>query len=49
MKQIGVIKKVEIPTDWVNSLVIIEKHKAKQLRICLDPWLPNKAIKPEHF
>ena len=49
MERLGVIKKVEIPTDWVNSLVIVEKHKTKQLRICLDPRPLNKAIKREHF
>ena len=49
MERMGVIKKVEIPTDWVNSLVIVEKHKTKQLRICLDPRPLNKAIKREHF
>ena len=49
MERMGVIKKVEIPTDWANSLVIMEKHKTKQLRICLDPRPLNKAIKHEHF
>ncbi|KAL5510119.1 hypothetical protein EMCRGX_G005608 [Ephydatia muelleri] len=49
MERLGVIKKVDIPTDWVNSLVIVEKHKTKQLRICLDPRPLNKAVKSEHF
>ena len=49
MERLGVIKKVDIPTDWVNSLVIVEKHKTKQLRICLDPRPLNKAVKREHF
>ena len=37
MEEKGVIKKVDQPTDWVNSLVIAEKPKTGKLRICLDP------------
>ena len=37
------------PTDWVNSLVVIEKPKTKKLRICLDPRPLNAAICREHF
>ena len=43
MESVGVIKKVEEPTDWVNSLVVVEKPKSKKLRICLDPRPLNKA------
>lgn len=43
----GVIEKVNKPTDWVNSLVIVEKPNGS-LRICLDPRNLNKAIKREH-
>lgn len=32
----GVIKKVDEPTEWVNSIVCAEKSNGK-LRICLDP------------
>ena len=49
MEEKGVIKKVDQPTDWVNSLVIAEKPKTGKLRICLDPRDLNKAIKREHF
>ncbi len=41
------IKKQEDPTDWVNSMVIVETPK--KLRICLDPRDLNKAIRREHF
>ena len=37
------------PTDWVNSLVVIEKPKTKKLHICLDPRPLNAAICREHF
>ncbi|KAL5488848.1 hypothetical protein EMCRGX_G017861 [Ephydatia muelleri] len=49
MESMGVIVAVEEPTDWVNSLVVVEKPKTKQLRICLDPRPLNKAIMREHF
>ncbi|PIK55635.1 hypothetical protein BSL78_07444 [Apostichopus japonicus] len=48
MEKDNIIEKVESPTDWVNSLVIVEKSNGR-LRICLDPRDLNKAIKREHF
>jgi hypothetical protein len=44
----GIIVKRDEPTDWVNSLLIIEK-KNGSLRLCLDPLDLNKAIKREHY
>lgn len=44
----GVIKKVDEPTEWVNSIVCAEKSNGK-LRICLDPRDLNKAIKREYY
>jgi len=32
----GIIKKVNIPTEWVNSMVVIKKPN-NEFRICLDP------------
>ena len=48
MVNLDVIEKIEGPTDWVNSLVIVMK-KNKKLRICLDPSDLNKAIRREHY
>ena len=48
MEKRGVIRKVDEPTDWVNSRAIVEKPDGS-LRICLDSRLLNKAIKREHF
>ena len=48
MEKRGVVRKVEEPTDWVNSMAIVEKPNGS-LRICLDPRHLNKAIKREHF
>ena len=48
MESLGVIEKVDIPTDWVNSIVPVEKENGS-IRICLDPRNLNKAVKREHF
>ena len=44
MERKEIIDKVDEPTDWVNFLVTAEKPTGK-LRICLDPYDLNKAIK----
>ena len=36
MEESKIITRIMEPTDWVNSLVIVEKPNRK-LRICLDP------------
>ena len=48
MCKLGVVKPVHEPTDWVSSLVAVEKPNGK-LRVCLDPRDLNKAIKRHHF
>ena len=48
MEQLGAIEKVDQPTEWVNSIVIVEKEDGS-LRICLDPKDLNRAVKREHF
>lgn len=47
MEQLGVIQKVDYPTDWVNSIHVVEKPD-KSLRVCLDPFQLNKSIKREY-
>ena len=39
---------IEEPTDWVNSMVVVEKPNSS-LRICIDPRNLNKAIKRRHY
>ena len=48
MEEQDVIEKVTEPTDWVNSLVVVEKPNGK-LRICLDPRNLNQAVKRPHY
>lgn len=47
MEREEVIEKIEEPTDWVNSMVVVEKPN--KVRICLDPRDLNRAIKRPHY
>ena len=46
MERLGVIAKVDKPTDWVNSMVIVQTPG--KMRICLDPNDLNKCVKREY-
>jgi len=46
MENLEVIEKIDEPTEWVSSLVIVEKKNGKH-RVCLDPRDLNRAIKRE--
>lgn len=48
MTQLGVIERVEQPTDWVNSITCVKKPNGK-FRVCLDPKDLNENIKREHY
>ncbi|KAL9987206.1 hypothetical protein ACROYT_G001477 [Oculina patagonica] len=48
MEKLSVIRKAEEPTEWVSSLVVMEKPNGK-VRLCLDPRDLNKAIQREHY
>ena len=47
MEADGIIAKVTEPTQWVNSLVVVET--SSKLRVCPDPRDVNKAIKRPHY
>ena len=45
----GIIMPVEVPTDWVNSIVCVTKPNG-DLRLCFDPKDLNKFIRrPHHY
>lgn len=48
MERLGVITKVDEPTEWVNSMVLVEKGQGN-LRVCLDPTYLNKCIQRPHY
>lgn len=47
MEKLGIITKVTEPTEWVNSMVLINK-KGSGLRVVLDPRNLNKFLKRTH-
>jgi hypothetical protein len=48
MVEDGIIAKVECSTEWINSMVVVEKPN-KELRICLDPRDLNKHVLTDQF
>ena len=48
MKKLDIIEPVNEPSDWVSSLVIVQKPNSS-LRACLDPSDLNQAIKRHHL
>ncbi|XP_038060249.1 uncharacterized protein K02A2.6-like [Patiria miniata] len=47
LEQEKIIRKVEEPTSWISSMVVVKKPN--KLRICLDPQNLNKGIKRNHY
>lgn len=48
MENLGVIRKVKYPTDWVHPIVVVTK-KNNDIRICLDPQRLNQALRRAHY
>ena len=48
LEAMGVISRVNDPTDWVSSLVITQKRNGS-IRVCVDPKPLNKALKRSHY
>ena len=48
MARMGIITKVEQPTQWVSPIVVVKKPNG-DVRICLDLVDLNKAVKREHY
>ena len=48
LQQLGIITRIEEPTDWVSTLVVTEK-KSGAIRVCLDPAHLNKSPHSQRF
>ena len=48
MQRLGCITPVDVPTEWVNSMVVTEKPGTGTVRVCLDPSSLNKFVMREH-
>ena len=48
LTDLGVLKPVDEPTDWVSNLVVATKESG-DLRLCLDPKPLNSALKRERY
>ncbi|XP_053570046.1 ankyrin repeat and SOCS box protein 4 isoform X1 [Bombina bombina] len=49
MVNLGVLEKVDEPTEWVSSMVAVEKKNSGALRICIDPRDLNREIMRKHY
>jgi hypothetical protein len=47
MEKLNIIRRVDEPTEWINSMVVVPKPNG-EVRICLDPRDLNFAVKREH-
>ena len=48
LSNIGVIRKVDTPTDWITALVVTRKKNGK-VRLCIDPKPLNEALRRNHY
>ena len=44
----GILVPVEVPTDWVSSMVVASKRNGK-IRLCIDPKPLSKALKRNRY
>ncbi|KAK2727057.1 hypothetical protein QYM36_007792 [Artemia franciscana] len=48
LEKLDIIERVVAPTEWVNSIVAVEKSNGS-LRLCLDPRELNKSIQRPYY
>ncbi|KAK3714128.1 hypothetical protein QZH41_002780 [Actinostola sp. cb2023] len=46
--KMGILTKVEVPTDWISAMVATKKRNGK-IRLCIDPKPLNQALKRNHY
>ena len=48
LEKMGILAKVEVPTDWISAMVVARKRNGK-IRLCIDPKPLNQALKRNHL
>ena len=48
LSAMGIIEPVDVPTDWISSMVVTTKRNGK-LRLCIGPKPLNQALKRNHY
>ena len=48
LSNIGVIQKVDTPTDWISALVVTTKKNGK-VRLCIEPKPLNEGLRRNHY
>ena len=43
------VGKVNEPTDWISSTVVVKKPQSNKFRICIDPRDLNQALQRPRF
>jgi hypothetical protein len=43
-----IISQVDVPTDWISSMVVVTKSSGK-IRFCIDPKPLNGALRRNHY
>ena len=46
--RLDALAKVDVPTDWISSMVAVKKSDGS-IRLCIDPKPLNKALKRNHY
>ena len=49
MEELGVISRVEEPTDWCASMVVVPKKNSSHLRLCVDYTGLNAYVRREKY
>uniref|UniRef100_A0A3B3CEF0 Gypsy retrotransposon integrase-like protein 1 n=1 Tax=Oryzias melastigma TaxID=30732 RepID=A0A3B3CEF0_ORYME len=49
MEDLGVISRIEEPTDWCSGMVVVPKKKTDKVRICVDLTHLNRSVCREKY
>ena len=46
--KMGILEPVDVPTDWISSVVVVKKSNGK-IRLCIDPKPLNQALRRNYY